>query len=65
MNEENNNPTDSSSEIPSGSKGSSMNFTAMKDLMVPMTYSCASEDSVTGAKQKEHISNLQLNMLTS
>ena len=50
---ENNNPTVSYME-PTSSKGHSMNFTAMEDLMLTMPYFHASEDSITGTSSNQH-----------
>ena len=55
MSKEPNNPTVVATENPSGPKGCSTNFTTMEDLMVIMAYFQASEDSISGAKQKGHI----------
>ena len=55
MSKELNNPAVVAMEIPTGLTGQSTNFIVVEDLIVTMAYSQASEDSISGAKQKGHI----------
>ena len=55
MSDEHNNPTIVATEYPGGFKVYATNFTAVEDLMETMAYCRASEDSISGAKQKSHV----------